>query len=382
MSRAGRNRRSATGEESLALVDAEAKSEPIPAQEQRRLKARGVVIATGGHLLALSLVFLLDLMGASEIDRSLWRWSVAAMIGVQGLLLVVADRGWDEAMRWDPHFLRLPILASAVLFALYIVVAPESRYLMLMAWFVALLFTAGLEGFWVIVGLGTVMTLLFMGSLWLLVTRGAELSLAFESLRAAVFLAINVYAGFVFERIRRDRDERKELRARLARQAVTDPLTGLPNRRYMEDFLEAEISRIGRYGGRCSLAMIDVDDFKNYNDTLGHLAGDEVLRGLAEVFTDEIRVSDIAARYGGEEFSVIMVNTGRAEAEDAAERLRGKVERHAFPDEDIQPTGDLTVSVGIATYPRDADDYQELVEAADAALYEAKRQGKNRVRAA
>ncbi|MDX1579570.1 MAG: GGDEF domain-containing protein, partial [Gemmatimonadota bacterium] len=148
------------------------------------------------------------------------------------------------------------------------------------------------------------------------------------------------------------------------------------------EFLEALLDRIDGYGGACSRALIDGDFLKNYNDTLGHVAGDRVLRSLADVLRDELRVSDIAARYGGEEFSVIMVNSNRTEAGEAAERLRETIQRYPFPNEDIQPRGDLTVSIGIASYPQDADSYEELVGAADEALYEAKRRGKNQVRAA
>lgn len=353
-----------------------------PADEPRRAKARGVLVATAGHALTLALVFLLDRIGEADVAWRTWAWIACVAGGVQTLLWTAAWSGWADRIAWDRHFVRVPMVAAAGLFALYMYVSPDARYLLLMGWLVALLFTAGLEGFWAVAGLGTLMTALYLGTMALVVSRGAEISLAFEAVRAAVFLAINLYAGLVFERIQRDREERRELRTELARQAITDPLTGLPNRRYMEEFLEAELARIERYGGSCSLAMIDVDDFKHYNDTLGHIAGDEVLRSLADVLRDELRVSDIAARYGGEEFSVIMVNADREEAEEAAERLRRTIERHPFPDEDIQPSGDLTVSIGIATYPRDAESYGELVGSADEALYAAKRSGKNRVRAA
>ena len=353
-----------------------------PEDEERLIAARGILIATAGHGLVLTVLLMLDLIGISRVDLPALGVAAGVVVAVQGALWLGARTGLAERVDWDPHYVRVPMLAAAALFALYIFVAPESRYLVLMAWFVALLFTAGLEGFRVVVALGAVMTALYMGTLALLVAGGSDLSLGFEGVRAGVFLAINVYAGFVFQRIRRERAERTELREELARQAITDPLTGLPNRRYMEEFLEAELDRIDRYGGACSLAMIDVDDFKNYNDTLGHVAGDRVLRSLADVLRDELRVSDIAARYGGEEFSVIMVNSNRTEAGEAAERLRETIQLHPFPNEDIQPRGDLTVSIGIASYPQDADSYEELVGAADEALYEAKRRGKNQVRAA
>lgn len=348
----------------------------------RALRARGVLLATGGHILAVIVLFGLGLLGVSELGREEAVTVVATMLGLQGFLWVVARQGWAEDVPWDPHFIYLPMLVSAGLFALYMYVAPESRYLMLMAWFVSLLFTTGLAGFREVFSLGLLMTALYMGVLWLISRGGREVSLAFEGVHAGVFLAINAYAGLVFGRLQKQRREMKELREKLARRAITDPLTGLPNRRYLDEYLEAELARIRRYGGQCALILIDVDNFKNYNDTLGHLAGDDVLRSLADVLQEHLRVSDVAARYGGEEFAVMMVNIDRGEAVEAAERLRRVIEHHDFAREEIQPGGNLTVSLGVAGCPSDGDTAEALMREADAALYRAKREGKNQVRAA
>ncbi len=349
-------------------------------EERRRLKAYNVALAAGGHLFALAILIGLRWIGVSELDRGEWLRLTGLMLVVQGILWLAARQGWDEAVDWDPHFLHVPILASGALFALYIHMAPSARYLLLMAWFVALFFAVGRLGFRDVAGLATVMTAMYLGMVWYLIRHGGvDLSLAFEAVHAGVFLAVNLFAGVVLERMRAKRRETQELRRTLAEQAITDPLTELPNRRYMEEFLEAELGRIRRYGGECAVAMVDVDDFKHYNDTLGHLAGDEVLRKLADAMQEDVRVSDVVARFGGEEFGIIMVNTGPEEAEEAAERLRRKIEARHFPREEIQPGDDLTVSVGFACCPRDGQAYQELIEAADEALYAAKRQGKNRV---
>jgi diguanylate cyclase (GGDEF)-like protein len=182
--------------------------------------------------------------------------------------------------------------------------------------------------------------------------------------------------------LRRERAERRALREKLNEMAITDPLTGLYNRRHFEEILRAEISRIRRYGGHCSLAMIDLDFFKNYNDTLGHLAGDALLKELAALMMTHLRVSDVFARYGGEEFGLIMINTPRDEAILAMERLRVMVEGYPFRGGSIQPFGRLTVSVGVAGCPEDGLEYEDLVRKADAALYAAKRLGRNRVQVA
>jgi diguanylate cyclase (GGDEF)-like protein len=162
-------------------------------------------------------------------------------------------------------------------------------------------------------------------------------------------------------------------------QACTDALTGLCNLRHLMFTLERELERSRRYGRDCSLAMIDIDYFKNYNDAHGHLAGDEVLKETAAVFRRNIRNSDIAARYGGEEFVVIMPETGRKVAERVGEKLRQVFEDHEFRHEETQPGGKLTISMGIATFPGDAATPRELLDKADKALYQAKETGRNRL---
>ncbi|RNC68027.1 MAG: diguanylate cyclase, partial [Desulfuromonadales bacterium] len=167
-----------------------------------------------------------------------------------------------------------------------------------------------------------------------------------------------------------------------ASEAFTDPLTGLFNPRQFWLSLDHELARARRYRRPCSLAMIDIDLFKQYNDRHGHLQGDQVLTEAAAVFRSSIRTSDIAARYGGEEFMVIMPETGRDLALLAGEKLRRAVAEYPFPHRGTQPGGALTVSIGIATFPEDGASSRELVDAADRALYRAKEGGRNRVEVA
>lgn len=164
-----------------------------------------------------------------------------------------------------------------------------------------------------------------------------------------------------------------------ASEAFTDPLTGLFNLRQFWLSLDHELARSRRSRRPCSLVMIDIDHFKQYNDRHGHLKGDEVLREAAAVFRGSVRTSDIAARYGGEEFMVIMPETDRDLAIIAAEKLRRAVAEYPFPLRESQPGGRLTVSIGIATFPEDAADSRGLVDAADRALYRAKEGGRNRI---
>jgi two-component system, cell cycle response regulator len=172
--------------------------------------------------------------------------------------------------------------------------------------------------------------------------------------------------------------ELAEANTRLAQLAVTDGLTGLYNHRHLHERLSLEVERSQRSGLPLSLLMLDVDHFKQFNDTFGHPAGDEVLRQLARVLNDTRRANDVVARYGGEEFAVILVDTAKFTAAKVAERVRERIAAHDFT-EAAQRAGNISVSIGVATFPDDGADAEGLVRAADTALYAAKRAGRNRV---
>lgn len=171
--------------------------------------------------------------------------------------------------------------------------------------------------------------------------------------------------------------DRTELRAQagaFAQLSVTDPLTGLLNRRYIETRLAEEISRSDRHSYPMSFMMLDVDDFKSYNDRFGHPAGDEALKLVGHIIRDMVRGADVAARYGGEEFAVLLPQTTADECEVIAERLRQKIEEAAFPNRPV------TVSIGIASCcPTPSSSMGDLIKAADKALYRAKQKGRNNV---
>ena len=181
-------------------------------------------------------------------------------------------------------------------------------------------------------------------------------------------------------------EERARVRSELLRTrelALQDELTGLANRRALEQMLINEVERAQRHGRPLSILMADIDRFKSINDSYGHRAGDEVLRELARLLADTLRSIDRAARYGGEEFFVLMPDTPADEARRVAERIRAAVEEHTFvvdPEDDAPPIGlHITVSAGVAGLPENAESLAALVEVADRALYEAKRGGRNRV---
>ena len=219
--------------------------------------------------------------------------------------------------------------------------------------------------------------------------------------------------------------ELEQARERLRQLAITDGLTGLYNHRYLKEHLEQELLRANRHQSRVSVVMLDIDHFKKFNDIFGHPAGDTILRTIARLLKDNIRKIDIAARYGGEEFCLVLIETNKAAATVAAEKVRRLVEAHQFdisndghpasnfspglaplagwtPSAGVEtqlaelatatsadghsPPGNhfafnhhLTISMGVATFPDDAIALSQLIEVADQRLYKAKKQGRNQV---
>ena len=159
----------------------------------------------------------------------------------------------------------------------------------------------------------------------------------------------------------------------------TDWLTKLWNYGKFHQHLSYEIERAKMNESCLSLIMIDVDNFKHYNDTLGHMRGDDALKQLADILKKKSRKCDIAARYGGEEFGIVMPNTSKENARLFSERLRVEVENVFANEPDLDSGYRLTISCGIAAYPEDAASKSELISRADIALYEAKHAGKNRI---
>ena len=160
--------------------------------------------------------------------------------------------------------------------------------------------------------------------------------------------------------------------------SITDPLTGLHNRRYLEARLAEELSRSKRYNYPMSFMMIDIDDFKLYNDLNGHQAGDRALEITAQGLRAALRKVDVASRYGGEEFSILLPQTTLQEAGVIADRIRRKIADTKFPHGKSQPLGSVTVSIGLSCYSATLDSAEAVIRAADRALYHAKSHGKNR----
>lgn len=168
---------------------------------------------------------------------------------------------------------------------------------------------------------------------------------------------------------------------RLKQLSITDALTGLPNRRYLQERLEEELARSSRHGHTLSIMMLDIDGFKPYNDTFGHPAGDRLLKAISDAIMRSIRTTDIAARIGGDEFLVLLPETEASLATHIAERMRAEVIRTGTEHACVQPQGGAapTISIGIASYPQNGRTSEKIIEQVDQALYQAKMKGRNRI---
>ncbi len=197
--------------------------------------------------------------------------------------------------------------------------------------------------------------------------RGAPYFTA-EEIRLVTFLG--AWAAMAIQNLR--------LAESLERLAVTDDLTQIYNYRFLKTALRREVKRAARYQQQLGIVMIDVDSLKEYNDKFGHLRGSFLLREMAGLFARQIRPWDLVAKYGGDEFTLLLPQTGREGSTVVAERMRAAVENHMFP---LAERGAITISLGISVFPEDAEDSIGLLRAADRALYQAKRNGRNRVEA-
>jgi diguanylate cyclase (GGDEF)-like protein len=162
-------------------------------------------------------------------------------------------------------------------------------------------------------------------------------------------------------------------------QATTDDLTGLNNHRFLIDYLGQQVALAERLNAPLAVLVIDLDHFKRVNDTYGHPVGDAVLSKFAQTLVGSIRRADLAARYGGEEFIVVMSNTAAVDARLVAEKIRAAAEAMQVPIDGGRNRVAVSVSIGGAAYPEDTTTAAELLATADAALYDAKHAGRNRV---
>ena len=183
----------------------------------------------------------------------------------------------------------------------------------------------------------------------------------------------------LIEDLKKSKEDLERMNDTLLDLSIRDGLTGIHNHRYFQEFLVMELARSPRFDNGFSLLFLDIDHFKNYNDTYGHVEGDSLLREFAKLLVERFRKMDLVARYGGEEFVILLPDISIQESQRLAEELRRHIEEHPFKGCDTQPGGRLTVSIGIASFPEHGSDAVSLVRAVDCALYDAKQKGRNQV---
>jgi len=220
----------------------------------------------------------------------------------------------------------------------------------------------------------------------IVMTAYASIERAVESMKAGAFDFITKpfnfkHTLFIIEKAL----ETKRLKAMAQKSnyykklSNIDELTGIHNRRFFKQLISSEIKRHHRYNRQMSMLMIDIDDFKKINDSHGHLVGDSVLKSIASLLKKSIRGCDLIARYGGEEFAAILPETSEPEAKMVAERIVVTIQNYSFSTLDKKPIGPVTVTVGLASFPKDAKNKSQLLDKSDKALYMGKHSGKNRI---
>ena len=203
--------------------------------------------------------------------------------------------------------------------------------------------------------------------------------------KIAALVAFNIILLFAFlisaylsKNLRDNEEKINDLLHRTKELSVTDGLTGLYNQAHFFLLLKLQLEKAKRYKTQFSLIIFDVDNFKNYNDNNGHLKGSAALKLVGTLMRKVFRASDILAKYGGDEFVIILPNSDKVGAFLAADRMRETVEEENFDGQEMQPMGNVTLSLGIATYPEHAETVEELLDCADKALYAAKEGGRNK----
>lgn len=350
-------------------------------EPRQRLRLGRSMTAAGVYLLALLVQAYAAHIGIADGADTL-ALSAVITLAVAGFYAALRS-GWN--LRFADPALTLPQMAVAIVFvaAAYAINAPVRGMLLMLVALVLVFGAFTLSpaqcrrlGWYALLVMGSTMVFSASRTGDALVRQVELIHFLFS---AAVFPTIAHLSGQL-SRIRRSlKAQRSELHAALERirlLATRDELTGLPNRRHAQELMGHEARRTQRQNAAMCLCMLDLDHFKRINDTLGHAAGDEVLRLLAQIATRHLRQSDVMARWGGEEFLLLLPDTTLSEAQEVVERLRAAVDHAATWGERSELR--VSFSAGLARHRAD-ESMEATIARADQALYEAKAQGRNRV---
>jgi len=354
----------------------------IPKDDPRQaLRLRRFFISLGIYILNFPLSYLAYYAGMMGLKVLYWHWIIILAVNI--ILYIIFRTGLNQRMK-DPSltYVQICVASLVVMYAIFFVY--EARGILFSVYILILLFG--------IFRLDT-RQFLFM-SAFILLTYGIDIFLLQVFRPQDIFLRIEIFqwfglaivlvsVSFIGGNISSLRRElaasRKKLRSSMItiqEMAIHDDLTGFYNRRHLMELIETENNRSVRTGSVFSLVMMDVDKFKNVNDTYGHQAGDNVLMTFSAIIRSVLRKTDFCGRYGGEEFLIVLTETDLKEAKVFAERIRVCVEDSFFPDLGLDSR--VTVSVGLAQH-RTKEDIEKTISRADEALYRAKNKGRNRV---
>jgi diguanylate cyclase len=357
----------------------------FPKEDRKQaLRIRRFFLAVAAYALAVSIDYFSYLAGFTEWKAIVGLLIMASIINIS--LYIIFRTGLNLKMT-DPSLtaIQMCVASLVVMYGMYF--SNESRGVLLMAYIILLLF-----------GIYRLNTRSFLYiSIFTLLTYGINIALLHiyrpqgvnfnvEYLQwcvlVVVLVAFSVIGGHISS-LRRNLSISKSEQAKsieiIREMAIRDVLTGLFNRRHVLELLDYEKNRSSRGGGLFCLAMLDIDHFKNVNDTYGHLVGDAVLRAVATTIKTTMRNTEYCARYGGEEFLIVLTQTNINGALIGAERVRTNIEKIPFPD--IASDFKITVSIGLSEYKM-REDVDNIISRADEALYRAKNGGRNRVETA
>jgi diguanylate cyclase len=354
----------------------------IPKDDPKQaLRIKRFFISLFVYILNMPLSYLAYAGGFMQFEELAWGWIVATALNI--VLYIVFRSGLNKRMK-DPSltYAQLCLAILVVMYGLFFV--PEAKGILFAVYVLILLFGTFSLDTRQFLNVSAFILITYAIDIFLLhIFRPGNINLKLEIFHwfaLGVVLASVSFIGGNVSALRRDLAvSRKQLRASLEKikdMAIHDDLTGFFNRRHLMELIVSENNRSERTGCNFSLAIMDLDKFKNINDSFGHQTGDNVLVVFSSIVRNVLRKTDFCGRYGGEEFLILLTQTDLEDAKIFAERVRACVETSSFPE--LRNQSKVTVSVGIAQH-KAKESIEKTISRADAALYRAKKNGRNRV---
>jgi diguanylate cyclase len=354
----------------------------IPRDDPRQaLRLRRFFISLGIYILNLSLAYLAYQAGIMELKALYGSWIIILAFNI--ILYIIFRTGLNQRMK-DPSLTSFQICIASLIVMYAIFFIYEARDILFSVYILILLFGIFRLDTQQFLHVSAFILLTYGIDVYLLsVFRPQDIELKIEVFQwfalAIVLISVSFIGGNISSLRRELSGSRKKLQSSLItiqEMAIHDDLTGFYNRHHMMKLIEAENNRSVRTGSVFSLVMMDIDKFKNINDTFGHQVGDNVLMTFSAIIRSVLRKTDFCGRYGGEEFLIVLTETDIKEAKVFAERIRDSVEDNFFPE--LGHNSKITVSIGLARH-RTNENIDKTISRADEALYKAKNNGRNRV---